>query len=203
MKKVIKLTETDLYNIVKRVIKEQSLSFEARLIAKGFEKIKNNVLVKKIPGTGDFYFNLKNNGAEITILNPSEKVVLKFKSNINSSTSNKIKLGFKSDIDAERISEFIINSFGNSGTTQPLPPKSTQLPTTSSPFTMDEERLDFMNMSDEELHDLHPHIKRHPRHFKDFSPTSEYLGWRGEVDKRNLYKRRGKFHDAFDKETED
>jgi hypothetical protein len=68
---------------------------------------------------------------------------------------------------------------------------------------MEEDRFDFEKMSDEELHDLHPHIKRHPRHFKDFSPTSEYLGWRGEVDKRNLYKRRGKFHDAFDKETED
>lgn len=68
---------------------------------------------------------------------------------------------------------------------------------------MEEDRFDFEKMSDEELHDLHPHIKRHPRHFKDFSPTSEYLGWRGEVDKRNLYKRFGKFHNAFDKETED
>jgi len=58
-------------------------------------------------------------------------------------------------------------------------------------------------MSDDELHDLHPEIKRHPRHFKNFTPTSEYLGWRGEVDKRNLYKYRGKFHDAFDKKTED
>ena len=68
---------------------------------------------------------------------------------------------------------------------------------------VDEDRFDFEKMSDEELHDLHPHIKRHPRHFKDFSPTSEYLGWRGEVDKRNLYKRYGKFHDAFDKKKED
>jgi hypothetical protein len=68
---------------------------------------------------------------------------------------------------------------------------------------MEEDRFDFEKMSDDELHDLHPHIKRHPRHFKDFSPTSEYLGWRGEVDKRNIYKRYGKFHNAFDKETED
>ena len=68
---------------------------------------------------------------------------------------------------------------------------------------MDEDRLDFSTMSDEELHDLHPEIKRHRRHFKDFTPTSEYLGWRGEVDKRNLYKSRGKFHNAFDKKTED
>jgi len=65
---------------------------------------------------------------------------------------------------------------------------------------VEEDRLDFENMSDEELHDLHPHIKKHPKHFKDFTPTSEYLGWRGETDKRNLYKRRGKFHDAFDDE---
>ena len=63
---------------------------------------------------------------------------------------------------------------------------------------MDEERLDFENMSDEELHSLHPHVKKHPKHFKDFTPTSEYLGWRGEVDKRNLYKRIGKYHNAFD-----
>ena len=41
-------------------------------------------------------------------------------------------------------------------------------------------------------------LKNIQRHFKDFSPTSEYLGWRGEVDKRNLYKRHGKFHNAFD-----
>jgi hypothetical protein len=68
---------------------------------------------------------------------------------------------------------------------------------------MEEDRFDFEKMSDDELHDLHPHIKRHPRHFKDFSPTSEYLGWRGEVDNRNIYKRYGKFHNAFDKEIED
>jgi hypothetical protein len=68
---------------------------------------------------------------------------------------------------------------------------------------VEEDRLDFEKMSDDELHDLHPEIKRHPRHFKDFSPTSEYLGWRGEVDKRNLYKYYGKFHNAFDKKIED
>ena len=63
---------------------------------------------------------------------------------------------------------------------------------------MEEGRLDFENMSDEELHSLHPHVKKHPKHFKDFTPTSEFLGWKGEVDKRNLYKRIGKYHNAFD-----
>jgi hypothetical protein len=181
MKKVIKLTERDLMNIVKRVINEQSLSLEAKLIEKGFKKNKN-ILVKKIDGAGEFQFNLKNDGAEISILNPSEKVIYKFKAN----TSNKIRLGFKSNIEAERILDYIIKSFG-----------------TTSPAPMDEERFDFEKMSDDELHDLHPEIKRHSRHFKDFTPTSEYLGWRGEVDKRNIYKRSGKFHNAFDKKTED
>jgi len=188
MKKVIKLKESDLYNIVKRVIKEQSLSLEARLIEKGFENFKNNVFVKKIPGTGDFYFNVKNNGAEITILNPSEKVILKFNAKFNTNESNKIKLGFKSEPDAERLLELIINSFGTSG----------QTPT--SPVPMDEESFDFEKMSDDELHDLHPHIKKHPRHFKNFEPKGKFLGWKGEVDKRNIYKRGGKFHNAFDKE---
>jgi predicted GTPase len=65
---------------------------------------------------------------------------------------------------------------------------------------MDEERFDFENMSDDELHSLHPHVKKHEKHFKNFEPTSEYLGWKGEVSKRNMYKRYGKFHNAFDKE---
>ena len=65
---------------------------------------------------------------------------------------------------------------------------------------IEEERFDFEKMSDDELHDLHPHIKKHPRHFKNFEPTSEFLGGRGEVNKRNIYKRHGKFHNAFDKE---
>lgn len=68
---------------------------------------------------------------------------------------------------------------------------------------VEEDRLDFEKMSDEELHSLHPHVKKHERHFKDFTPKSEYLGWRGEVDKRNLYKSSGKFHNAFDKKKED
>ena len=180
MNKVIKLTERDLMNIVKRVINEQSLSLEAKLIEKGFEKNKN-LLVKKIDGAGEFQFNLKNDGAEISILNPSEKVIYKFKAN----PSNKIRLGFKSDIEAKRILEYIIKLFG-----------------TTSPSPMDEERFDFEKMSDDELHDFHPEIKKHPRHFKNFEPRGEFLGWRGEVAKRNIYKRGGKFHNAFDKETE-
>ena len=188
MKKIIKLTENDLMNIVKRVIEEQLLSLEAKLIEKGFEKNKN-MLVKKTKN-GDFYFNLKNNGAEITILNPSEKVIRKFSSKFNSNISNKIKLGFKSEIEAERLSDFIIKSFGTSGVTPPLP------------LPMEEDRLDFEKMSDDELHSLHPHVKKHEKHFKNFEPKGEFLGWRGEVAKRNIYKRGGKFHDAFDKEIE-
>jgi hypothetical protein len=67
-----------------------------------------------------------------------------------------------------------------------------------------EQRFDFENMSDEELHNLHPEVKGHPRHFKNHTPTSEYLGWRGEVAKRGIYKRSGKYHNAFtDKTKED
>ena len=198
MKKVIKLTERDLMNIVKRVINEQSLSLEARLIEKGFEKNKNT-LVKKTKN-GDFYFNLKNNGADIVILNPSEKVIRKFNLKFNSNTSNKVKLGFKSSVEVERLSDYIVKMFGDSGVTpSPLPPQAP----TSSPSPMDEDRLDYESMSDEELHDFHPEIKRHPRHFKNFTPKGEFLGWRGEVAKRNIYKQGGKFHNAFDKEIED
>ena len=183
MKKVIKLTERDLMNIVKRVINEQSLSLEVKLIEKGFEKNKNT-LVKKTKN-GDFYFNLKNNGAEITILNPSNRVISKFNSKFKPKSSNKIELGFKPDIEAERLLDYIIKSFG-----------------TTAPSPIDEDRFDFEKMSDDELHDFHPEIKKHPRHFKNFEPRGEFLGWRGEVAKRNIYKRGGKFHNAFDKETE-
>jgi predicted GTPase len=68
---------------------------------------------------------------------------------------------------------------------------------------VDEDRLDYKSMSDEELHDFHPEIKKHPRHFKNFEPRGEFLRWRGEVAKRNIYKKGEKFHNAFDKETED
>ena len=58
MKKVVKLTERDLMNIVKRVIKEQSdSSLVSKLREKGFKDAKNaggkTVLVKRIPGAGD------------------------------------------------------------------------------------------------------------------------------------------------------
>ena len=71
----------------------------------------------------------------------------------------------------------------------------------SSP--VNESRNNFKDMSDDELHSFHPDVATHRDHFKDYKPTSEYLGWRGEVDKRNLYKRHGKFHNAFDKKKED
>ena len=186
MKKVIKLTENDLMRIVKRVINEQSLSLEARLITKGFEKVNNNTFVKKIQGVGDFYFRLKNNGVNITILNPNSMVISKF----NLNQTNKANLGFKSEAEADRISDFIVKSFSTNGTTTQVPIK--------------EQRMDFGGMSDKELHDLHPEVKGHPKHFKNHVPTSEYLGWRGEVDKRGLYKRSGKYHNAFtDKKKEE
>jgi hypothetical protein len=190
MKKIVKLTERDLYNIIKRVIKEQpETGLISKLREKGFEDAKNTsgktVLVKRIPGSGDFFFEINNNEATLNVLNPSDSTITKF--NLKRIGKNKIgewyTKGVQPNIEAERLLDDIIKSFGTSGATP-----------------MDEERFDFEKMSDEELHDLHPHVKKHPRHFKDFSPTSEYLGWKGEASKRNIYKRGGKFHNAFDKE---
>jgi hypothetical protein len=197
MKKIVKLTERDLYNIIKRVIKEQpETGLISKLREKGFVDAKNTggktVLVKKIPGAGDFFFEINNDKATINVLNPSDSTIMKF--NLKRMGKNKIgqwyTKGTQSDVEAERLSDVIIKSFGTSGVT----------PTLDSPTPMEEERFNFEKMSDEELHDLHPHVKKHPRHFKDFSPTSEYLGWKGEAAKRNIYKRGGKFHNAFDKE---
>ena len=204
MSKVVKLTEKDLYNIIKRVIKEQSDSgLVSKLREKGFEDAKNTsgktVLVKRIPGAGDFFFEIKDNEVTINVLNPSDATIVKF--NLKRMGKNKIgqwyTKGTQPDIEAERLSDFIIKSFGTSGATKPEPP---QPPTLDSPTPMEEDRFDFRNMSDDELHSLHPHVKKHEKHFKNFEPTSEFLGWRGEVDKRNIYKRYGKFHNAFDKE---
>jgi hypothetical protein len=199
MGKVVKLTERDLYNIVRRVIKEQSdTGLVSKLREKGFEDAKNTsgktVLVKRIPGAGDFFFEIKDGEATINVLNPSNATIAKF--NIKLMGKNKIgqwyTKGTHPEVEAERLSDFIIKSFGTS--------EPSKTPTTDSPTPMEEDRFDFGKMSDDELHDLHPHIKKHPKHFKDFSPTSEFLGWKGEVDKRNIYKRHGKFHNAFDKE---
>ncbi len=203
MKKVIKLTERDLMKIVKRVINEQS-TLDSKLRDKGFVDAQNTggkkVLVKKTEGDGSFFFEFKNGGCVINVLNPSQKTISKF--NLKRRGKNKIgewyTKGFLPEIECERLSDYIVKVIDVKPTEQPQ-----DRPIVDSPFPMDEERLDFGNMSDEELHDLHPEVKKHPRHFKDFTPTSEYLGWRGEVDKRNLYKRHGKFHNAFDKKTED
>lgn len=190
MSKILKLKESDLMNIIRRVIKEQSESgLVSKLREKGFVDAKNTtgkvVLVKRIPNAGDFFFEINNNGVTINVLNPSDTTIAKF--NLNRMGKNKIgqwyTKGVKSEIEAERLSDFIVKSFGTSGTTP-----------------IEEDRLDFKNMSDDELHSLHPHVKKHQKHFKNFEPTSEYLGWRGEVAKRNIYKRHGKFHNAFDKE---
>lgn len=200
MKKVIKLTETDLYRIVKRVITEQSSNLEAKLRDNGFTEARNTrgkkVLAKRIENVGDFFFEFVGPNVKINVLNPIGSVIVKM--NLEKIGKNKrgdwFTKGETAEIEAERILDFIMKSFATSNSTENM---------SNQKDNLDEERFDFENMSDEELHDLHPHIKRHPRHFKDFSPTSEYLGWRGEVDKRNIYKRHGKFHDAFDNEKED
>lgn len=62
-----------------------------------------------------------------------------------------------------------------------------------------EVRHRYEDMSDDELHRFHPDVATHKDHFKDYKPTSEFIGWKGEVAKRNIYKRFGKFHNAFDK----
>jgi len=198
MKKVIKLTERDLMSIVKRVIKEQSSSLETKLRDNGYVDASNTggkkVLVKKTTNKGSFFFEFKNNGCSINVLNPSDNTIVKLKLKLKGKNKNGTwyTKGFYPEVECERLLDYI-NNFTN-----PIVQSVADTPT-----TIDEDRMDFGGMSDDELHDLHPHIKKHPRHFKDFTPTSEYLGWRGEVDKRNLYKSRGKFHDAFDKKTED
>lgn len=201
MKKIFKLTESDLNRIVKRVIHEQFGSLESKLRDHGFSEPTQSkgkkVLAKKIQNKGDFFFEFVKNGVKINVLNPSFSVISKLK--LEKMGKNKLgdwfTKGEKPEIEAERILEYITKFIeSNMGSNKDV---SNQV------NSLDEDRFDFESMSDEELHDLHPHIKGHPRHFKDFSPTSEYLGWRGEVNKRNLYKHRGKFHDAFDKKKED
>jgi hypothetical protein len=201
MKKVIKLKESDLMNIIKRVIKEQSSTLESKLRDNGYVDAKNTggkkVLVKKITDSGNFFFEFKENGCDLNVLNPSNKTITKL--NLKKIGKNKIgewyTKGFFPEVECERLMNLINNLTDSKPIYNP-----TKNPVNSIPTPMDEDRFDFEKMSDEELHDLHPHVKKHPRHFKDFSPTSEYLGWKGEAAKRNIYKRGGKFHNAFDKE---
>jgi hypothetical protein len=189
MKKIIKLTESDLMNIIKRVINEQSeLGLESKLRSDGYKDAKNTggkiVLVKKTQGSGTFFFEFTKNGVILNIFKPSKDIVnnpqLKLKQICKQKNCDWYTTYEISEIDGEKMMS-VISGLG-------VKP------------SMNEDRFDFEKMSDEELHDLHPHIKKHPRHFKDFSPTSEYLGWKGEAAKRNIYKRGGKFHNAFDKE---
>ena len=100
MSKVVKLTQNDLYNIVKRVIKEQSeTGLISKLREKGFVDANNTggktVLVKKIPGAGDFFFEIKNDEAIINVLNPSDATIVKF--NLKKLGKNKICLLYTSD----------------------------------------------------------------------------------------------------------
>jgi hypothetical protein len=203
MRKVIKLKESDLMNIVKRVIKEQSSNLESKLRTNGYTDAKNRngktVLSKKIEGYGNFFFELNGGSCILNVLNPTSKVISNF--NLKRIGKNKIgewyTVGSKPDVECERLMDTI-----NSMSTNVRANKPITFNKDASPFPMDEQRMNFDDMSDEELHSLHPEIKKHPRHFKDFKPTSEYLGWRGEVSNRNMYKHGGKFHNAFDKEIE-
>jgi hypothetical protein len=201
MKKVIKLKESDLINIIKRVIKEQSSTLESKLRDNGYVDAKNTggkkVLVKKTTDSGNFFFEFKENGCDLNVLNPSNKTITKL--NLKKIGKNKIgewyTKGFFPEVECERLMNLINNLIDSKPTYDP-----TKNPVVSIPTPMDEERFDFEKMSDDELHDLHPHVKKNLKHFKNFEPTSEYLGWKGEVSKRNIYKRYGKFHNAFDKE---
>jgi hypothetical protein len=201
MKKIVKLKESDLINIVKRVINEQSSTLESKLRDNGYSDAKNTngkkVLMKKIEGSGNFFFEFKKDGCELNVLNPSEKTISKL--NLKRIGKNKIGEWYTKGILPEIECERLINLINKLIETT-LQVNPTANPIVSLPSSMDEERLDFGGMSDDELHSLHPHVKKHPKHFKNFEPTSEYLGWRGEVAKRNIYKRHGKFHNAFDKE---
>lgn len=202
MKKIVKLKESDLINIIKRVIKEQSeTGLESKLRDNGYVDAKNTggkkVLVKKTTDSGNFFFEFKENGCDLNVLNPSDQTISKL--NLKKKGKNKIgewyTKGFFPEVECERLMNLINNLIDSKPTYNP-----TKNPVVSIPTPMDEERFDFEKMSDDELHDLHPHVKKNPKHFKNFEPTSEYLGWKGEVSKRDIYKRYGKFHNAFDKE---
>lgn len=192
MKKIVKLTEKDLMNIVKRVIKEQSESgLESKLRGLGYIDAKNTggktVLVKKTQGSGSFFFEFTKNGVILNIFKPSKDIInnpqLKLKQICKQKNCDWYTTYEISEVDGEKMMGVISNLGINP--------------------TMNESRDSFKDMSDDELHSFHPDVATHKNHFKNFKPTSEYLGWRGEVDKRNLYKRHGKFHNAFDKKKED
>lgn len=190
MKKIVKLTEKDLMSIVKRVIKEQSESgLESKLRGLGYIDAKNTggktVLVKKTQGSGSFFFEFKDGGAILNVLKPSNTTIKQFnlKQICKKGNCDWYTKGLQNEIECERLSD-VIESFVSSS-------------------TVNESRDSFKDMSDDELHSFHPDVATHKNHFKNYKPTSEYLGWRGEVDKRNLYKRHGKFHNAFDKKKED
>ena len=182
MKKIIKLTETDLHNIVRRVIEEQSnFSLTEKLKKYGFSG--DSTKLSKKTKLGEFYFELKNGGAVLNVINPTNNVIKNFKLK---KIGDKYTKGFQPELECERLAEYISKSIPN--------------PIVKPVASIEEDRMDYERMSDDELHDLHPDIKKHEKHFKNFEPTSEYLRWKGEVSNRNIYKRGGKFHDSFDTE---
>ena len=114
MKKTVRLTESDLMSIIKQFINEQSNSnLETKLRSRGYTDANNTggrkVLVKKIQGAGNFFFEFKKNGAVLNVLKPSNKIIVQFKlkQSCTKGNCNWYTKGFQSEIESERLSEMI------------------------------------------------------------------------------------------------
>jgi hypothetical protein len=116
MKKIIRLTENDLYRIVKKVIFEQSSTLESKLIDNGFNQLKKTrgkkVLAKRIESKGDFFFEYIGSDVKINVLNPVDSVIsqLNLEKIGRNKRGNWYTKGEKSEIEAERILDFIIKT---------------------------------------------------------------------------------------------
>jgi hypothetical protein len=114
MTKIIRLKESDLMSIIKRLINEQSNSnLETKLRSRGYTDANNTggrkVLVKKIQGAGNFFFEFKKDGAVLKVLKPSNKIIVQFKlkQSCIKGDCNWYTKGFQSEIESERLSEMI------------------------------------------------------------------------------------------------
>ena len=114
MKKTVRLTESDLISIIKRLINEQPNSnLETKLRSRGYTDANNTggrkVLVKKIQGAGNFFFEFKKDGAVLKVLKPSNKIIVQFKlkQSCIKGDCNWYTKGFQNEIESERLSEMI------------------------------------------------------------------------------------------------